>query len=222
RTDGKVLAVMGYKEIKLELGHRPTRTEMYRTLGLDFFKLIRDGCLKYLANQGNLNTEELGWLNSPVEDFLIYLEHTRFDKSYKIPTLLSFVTQENGLKPSVTLTEIAQSFIHFYCDYKTHQVDFCNKCHKDWHLWSVDQFADLALRNPVTYLAESGSQFFRYDADRQVLSLDPCLEEYIKSRLLAEHVLDIMRFRELDYFDRRIPMKMKRWDAAAEAAAGYE
>lgn len=61
-----------------------------------------------LAEAGELATEETRFVGTAAAEFLTELEKTVFDKAYKIPIVLAFVTG-NGVRPSVHLTDIGRS-----------------------------------------------------------------------------------------------------------------
>ncbi|NLY73919.1 MAG: hypothetical protein GX075_01280 [Firmicutes bacterium] len=165
-----------YFEIKTALGARPTRTEMYLRLGKKFDKYLRWGWLSFLRELGELAPEEERFIGTAAEEFLIELEKTVFDKAYKIPTVLSFVTG-NGVRDSVHLTDIGRSMSDFYHESEEHQLDLQDKSNRNWRYWDINEFTALARKNPVKYLAKS--RFFHYDKHCQLLQLDRCLNGYL-------------------------------------------
>ncbi len=186
---------------KAALGHRPTRVEMYQALGEGFKTYIKDGWLVCLANLGDLKSAELEWLDGPVEEFLLELEKTLFQKSYKIPTILAFVT-EQGIRDMIPLSEIGRSFQIFYTrESELRELDFQDKCNQGWEDWDNDDWAKLALHDPVEAL--DGKGFFHYDSVGQVLRLDELLGEFLNEKALVEHVKDVMEYRRLRYLERR-------------------
>lgn len=188
-----------YLAIRATLGRRPTRAELYRKLKRGFSKYLKEGWLRYLAWEDELNSVELTWMDTPVEEFLIELETTQFQKAYKIPTILAFLTPD-GVKPGVRLQDIAQSFMDFYYGNALHQTDFCDKSNRDWRSWDIDKFAGLAVTYPVAELSQG--RFFHYDAERQMFELDASLHPFL-SDTLAGHIRDIMEYRRLRYFAKR-------------------
>lgn len=202
-----------YDEAKKILGRRPTRTEFFRRLRDGSRSYLKHGWLSFLASVGDVTQEEQSWVGRPVEDFLFYLEKTRFEKAYKIPAVLAFL-RDGGMRSGVTLTEIGQSFMDFYREDETRQSDFCNQSNRDWEKWGVNEFADLAWRNPVRFLSR---EFFQFDEATQIFSLDPKLGPFL-SPALAAHVRDIMEFRELRYFWR---VRERDRFFEDEAAAGW-
>lgn len=192
-----------YFEIKTALRARPTRTDMYLRLGKKFDRYLRWGWLSFLRELGELTPEERQFVGTLAEEFLMELEKTAFDKAYKIPTVLAFVTR-NGVRASVHLTDIGRSLIDFYHASEDHQLDLRDKSNRDWRYWGINEFTALARRNPVKYLAKS--RFFHYDKHRQLLQLDRSLNGYLNPTL-AEQIKDIMEYRRLKYFQRRYRIK---------------
>ena len=188
-----------YFEIKIGLGRRPTRAEMYLKLGKKFQRYLRRGWLGFLAEAGELRPEETRFVGMVAEDFLVELEKTKFDKAYKIPTVLAFVTR-NGVRASVHLTDIGRSLSDFYHGSEEHQLDLQDKSNRNWRYWGNDEFVNLARRNPVNYLSKS--RFFHYDDGSQLFQLDQSLNPYLNSTL-AFHIKDIMEYRRLKYFQGR-------------------
>lgn len=189
-----------YLKIKDILGMRPTRTQMYVKLGEGFRKYLQDGWIAFLASVGDLNQQEIAWPGTTAEKFLLELENTTFQKSYKIPVVLAFLN-EQGVWPSVHLLEIAGRMMDFYYSDEILQNDFCDKTNRDWRSWDRYAFARLALENPIYYLANK-EHFFHYDEIRQVFSLDECLYPYLTTTL-AYHIRDVMEFRRLRYIRLR-------------------
>ncbi len=186
-----------YLELKTSLGRRPTRAEMYLKLGKKFDRYLRRGWLAFLAGSGELDPEEMRFVGTAAEKFLMELETTKFDKSYRIPAVLAFVTW-NGVRSSVHLTDIGRNLSDFYYHLEDHQLDLRDKSSRDWRYWGINEFTNLAWKNPVKYLVKS--RFFHYDKHRQLLQLDRSLNEYL-NLTLAAHIKDIMEYRRLKYFE---------------------
>ena len=201
-----------YFEIKTALRARPTRTEMYLRLGKKVDKYLRWGWLSFLRELGELTPEERQFVGTLAEEFLMELEKTAFDKAYKIPTVLAFVTR-NGVRASVHLTDIGRSLSDFYHGSDEHQLDLRDRSNRDWRYWGIDEFTALARKKPVKDLAKS--RFFNYDKQQQLLQLDRSLNGYL-NLTLAEQIRDIMEYRRLKYFQGRYRVEP---GALAEVAA---
>jgi hypothetical protein len=129
------------------------------------------------------------------------IEKTAFTKTYKLPTLRALLTGGGGIKPSMSLREIGEEFIRFYHENPLHQKDLTNKSNRNWRSWGVEQFMELARKNPVHFLTK-GSPFFHYDEINKVFWLDEIVQEYLTPDL-AGHVRDILEYRRVDFFRKR-------------------
>lgn len=182
------------------LGRRPWRFDMYEGSDIPMRYFLQNGWLRFLESVDELTDTERMWLDTPAEEFLRELEKTSMTKSYKMPTIDSFITADGNLSMSVSLDLIGERFRDYYVSSKVHQQDLTDKSNRDWATWSLKEFASLARRNPVRFL--SRSRFFHYDEINQVFSLDESLKPYAGPEL-ALHIKDILRYRGTDYFRKR-------------------
>jgi superfamily II DNA or RNA helicase/HKD family nuclease len=189
-----------FYRLKNEIGRRPMRVDIYEGIDIPIREFLNDGYLNFLKDIGELNEIEESWIGTIVEDFLKEIEKTSMTKSYKIPVLKTFIN--NGIiKSSVTIEEVGKSFMSYYKNNKTHQKDLNNKKHENWKEWGLNKFSKEALRNPIKYL--SRTRFFNYDEINKVFSLNSELANYLSSSILKQHLEDILKYREIDYFRRR-------------------
>jgi hypothetical protein len=101
----------------------------------------------------------------------------------------------------VSLREIGEEFIRFYHENPLHQRDLQDKSNRNWRSWGVEEFAELARKNPVHFLTQ-GSLFFHYDEINKVFWLDESLRPYLTAGL-AGHLRDILEYRRVDFFRKR-------------------
>ncbi len=188
-----------YWRLKQKLDRRPTRVDIYEGSDIPIREFLRDGWLAFLQSVGELDPEEVNWLGTPAEEFLIEIEKTRMTKAYKVPTIMSFV-KEGNLLNRVALEDIGANMLRFYRDYPLHQKDMSDRSSQRWREWDVKEFTRRAKDNPVKYLSQG--RFFHYDEINRVMYLDTAIEPYLSPRL-AVHVKDIMRYRSIDYFRKR-------------------
>ncbi|WP_027340623.1 DEAD/DEAH box helicase family protein [Halonatronum saccharophilum] len=192
-----------YFRLKNSLGRRPLRKDIYEGVDIDIKEYTRGkykGYLRFLDSIGELNENEKIWLDTIVEQFLLELEKTSMSKSYKIPTLLSLLDDDNKLKREVSIGRVGEIYMNFYKEYKVHQKDLNNKRHKNWKDWAKDKFIKEAVRNPIKYLSKR--DYFIYDEINKKFMLVEELEPYL-NKDLAEHFLDILKYRKTYYFRRR-------------------
>ena len=188
-----------YYRLRQELGRRPSRVDMYTGADIPMREFLKNGWLAFLATVNDLNDDEASWLGTEAERFLQFLEKTSMSKSYKLPTIGSFLKNRTIVK-KVSLDEVGERFADFYRNNKLHQKDLRDKSNKDWPQWGLDEFSNLAKRNPVHFL--SRSKFFHYDEINREFYLDSAVEPYL-SPLLAGHVRDILEYKRVNYFHKR-------------------
>ncbi|MCC5910978.1 MAG: hypothetical protein JJT76_11135 [Clostridiaceae bacterium] len=190
-----------YYRLKGELGRRPTRVDIYEGIDINLREYLKKGYLRFLNSIGELNETEEGWLETAAEELLKELEKTSMTKSYKIPTLLAFLSEEE-LKEQITFEEIGRSFMHYYKGYKQHSKDLNNKRHKGWETWGLEKFTKEAVQNPIHFLAKSSKGLFKQDEVNKVFYMKEELHPYLDTTL-KEHFEDILKYRNIDYFRKR-------------------
>lgn len=188
-----------YFRLKRELGRRPGRLDIFEGVDISVREYLKKGYIRFLDDIDELDEVEKSWLDTEAEKFLRVLEKTSMSKSYKIPTLMAFL-DEDELHVAVTIEEVGQSFKDYYAASPVHQKDLHDKSNRDWQSWNLSQFVSLARRNPVHFL--SRTQFFDYDQGSDIFSIDEALSSYI-SPDLARHMQDIVLFKSRDYFRRK-------------------
>lgn len=182
------------------LGRRPWRYDVYEGSDIPMRHYLRNGWLRFLQSVDSLTDEEESWLGSPAEEFLKELEKTSMTKSYKVPTIDSFIAADGSMSLTVPLTQVGERFQNFYVTSKVHQQDLTDKSNRDWSTWTLKQFTSLVKRNPIRFL--SRGEFFHFDEINQVFSLDSSLEPYA-GPTLASHIKDILKYRVTNYFAKR-------------------
>ena len=173
-----------YLRLKEQLGSRPTRVELYQGSDIPMREYLKDGWLQFIASMEDLTELESSWLGTEAEEFLKSLEKTRLTKAYKLPTVSAFL-QGGTIVERVPLERIGQEMMDFYHQHPLHQQDLNNQSNRNWREWKVDQFSQLARKNPVKFLARE--RFFHYDEINRVMYLDENLKPYLSPQL-AEHV----------------------------------
>ncbi|MCS5420625.1 MULTISPECIES: DEAD/DEAH box helicase family protein [Psychrilyobacter] len=159
--------------------------------------------LNFLVDIERADPNELKmWKINIGKDFLSFLEKTAMTKSYKIPTLLSFIEGEQPIG-EVSSTTIGENFSEFYSN-KLHGKDLNNKKHKNWDTWNIKDFEKLAVENPIKFLSKSSSQFFTYDGDKRVFYLNKKLYEMLKdNKEIIKKIKDRLEYRKTSYFKRK-------------------
>ena len=210
-----------YWRLKEDLGRRPMRLDVYEGIDIPFrYYLNNEGWLRFLDSINELTPEEKTWLGTPAEEFLKILDKTAMSKSFKMPTLLAFISLNDALLAtddlinpdfqsekmtigdSVTISQIVMSWRKFYAkpfferDLLTHNIT------RNWRSWDDDRLAKHARDNPVHFLSTSHKQFFHYNENNQKFSLNFALQNYLTSTM-ANHFKDILAWRTVNYFATR-------------------
>jgi len=190
-----------YFRVKGNLGCRPTRLDIYEGIDVNLREYIKDGYLRFLYSINELNEIEEAFLGTIAEELLKELEKTSMTKSYKIPTLLTFI-DNSTLKPKVSFEEVGISFMNYYKEYKQHSKDLNNKRHNNWQAWDLNKFTKEALQNPIMNLVNSPKGLFLKDEINKVFYMNEELYPYLNSTL-KDHFEDILKVRSIDYFRKR-------------------
>jgi superfamily II DNA or RNA helicase len=159
--------------------------------------------LNFLVDIERATPNELKiWKDDTAREFFIFLEKTLMNKSYKIPTLLSFI-EGNQVMEEVSSMTIGEHFSEFYSN-KLHGKDLNNKKHKNWAAWEVKDFEKLAVENPVKFLSKSSGQFFDYDGDKKIFYLNKKVYEMLKgNKEIIEKIKERLEYRKTSYFKRK-------------------
>ncbi len=194
-----------YFRLKESLERRPDRVDIYQGIDIPMREYLKKGYLRFLYEIDELNEIEKKWIDTVGEEFLIEIEKTAMSKSYKIPVLLSFIKGDK-MVTEVSIEEVGKSFMDYYSNDKVHSKDFRDKKHKDWKQWSLERYTKEAVQNPIKFL--SRSKFFAHDEINNTFSITDELSPFIDENFI-KHYLDILKYREIQYFARRFKEEEK-------------
>ena len=193
-----------YFRIKSEIERKPTILDVYThgNYPIKIYLTEFKSWLNFLKYVGDLSDQEKNWLNNSIHDFLVMLEKTKMTKSYKMPILLSFISNDKIVK-SVSIKDLEKNFKSFY-DNKIHLKDLNNKNNKNLTNWSSKKLRSHILGNPINALIKSSSKIFFYDQSNETFEIKKDFFEYIdqNSDLINEIKLRIT-YRIKDYFKRK-------------------
>jgi superfamily II DNA or RNA helicase/HKD family nuclease len=153
RQPRKEILLRDYKNLKFELGRRPTYLEVYLK-GQSESKLYKQefkSFFRFLHWAGELTGNEIE-VYSRFEDLLAEVERTDMNKSYKMVVLLAMLSRgkENWYKPITP--EVVAPFFHQYLSEKEYRkrIDFSDKETK--RLWEYDEVkvSKLIVKMPMT------------------------------------------------------------------------
>lgn len=193
------------RRLHQELGRRPDRSDLLSGSDIPlrgFLGYGEKGWLQLLDELEMLLPEEREWLQGPVPQFLQRLEKTSMAMSFKVPTILAFLT-EAGFRGEVTADHIVQAWRDFYGNPR-HLRDMAKHgSTRDFATWNDSLISRHAWNNPVKFLCKSESTFFGKDETRKVFYLQPVLHPFL-SPALGMHVRDILQIKTLAYFARKL------------------
>ena len=201
--------VMEYENVKSQINERPTRVDLFLKMDENIISsmkksskinLFRD-YLKFLKDNGELDSEEIEFVSTPAHEFLKAIETTSMTKSYKMPILKAFYN-DGDIKLNITDDDVYESMKKFY-SYKSNAVDMLkDKSSKNFASWDKSKYLSLAKRNPIKFLQKTHGEFFK-PKEGYALSLSDDLKDYIKMDSFKNHFRDIIEYRTLDYYKTR-------------------
>lgn len=199
-----------YERIKELVGHRPTRLELftymddeiYQRIINNFSKNIFKHYLKFLEEHNELNYLEIQFCKTIGREFIELIETTSMSKVYKMPVLKAFYNNGDCLM-QVNEKQLLDSWKNFFStgvNWKdlpnvSSYKEYCSIQDKD-HINNI-------FKNPVNFLVQSGKGFFVVNDDKTV-SLKTELEKVSKDTFFAEQFVDVIDYRTMDYYSRRL------------------
>lgn len=198
-----------YERIKAELGHRPSRTELFTYIDETVYLNVKTKAkvnpfknyLAFLNKQNDLTEEEMAWLETPAANFINMIEKTSMSKTYKLPTLLAFI-QKDQLLLTIDDEMLYQSFNEFY-SHGSNAIDLLrDKSTQNFKQWKKAEFVKLARKNPVHFLCQSESEFFTQDSEH--VYLNTSLAPYQQDQLFIKHIYDAIKFRKQEFYRQRL------------------
>lgn len=207
--------INAYKEVKEQLGHRPSRTELFLYMDEDIFMAMKKNAklnilrdyLSFLYDQKELTDEETLLYHSRAREFFSMLENTGMSKSYKMPILKAFYN-DGDMKLSITEDDVFKAMQAFYSHGSNGADMLKDKGTSGYKSWGQKEYVKLAKDNPIKFLKKTESAFF-VEKEGYVLSLTEDMVEYIHSECFKEHVRDIIELRTLTYYKDRFNKQEK-------------
>lgn len=203
-----------YLRVREELGHAPSRCELFSMMDPEKWKLFRldpkvnpfKDYIGYLRKIRDLDTDRSELLGEDALAFIRMVENTSMSRMYKIPLLLSMFTEDRVVFEP-TAEQIAGSFREFYSR-DNNMVDFEGiKTRKDREL-TDDYWVKLAVENPIRFLCKSEPLYFRRKDDG-LISLTDRLRDYSMMKEFIGEVRDALSFRAMDFKQSRYYGKEK-------------
>ena len=201
-----------YFKIKEDLGHIPSRVEMFTYMDDDLYinmkkkskvNIFKD-YTKFLNHNNEVNEKESSLVNTFAHDFIKFIENTSMSKTYKIPVFLAFYN--NGkMKLEIDDEDLYRTFKEFYSK-GSNKVDMLkDKSTAKFETWEKKEFVSLARKNPVHFLCKTNSEFFTMEGDK--ICLNEGLREYLSNDVFIKNVKDAIDFRTKEYYKNRFDSK---------------
>ncbi|TAA73393.1 DEAD/DEAH box helicase family protein [Planococcus salinarum] len=204
RAPRKEAVVMAYKELKRELGRKPTYLEFHLHANTDseIVKQEFKSWLGLLAYADELDeTEQEVWLKH--KDWLIEVERTGMTKSYKMVVLSYMLSKgENNWLDPITPEEAAP-FFHQYLTEKDYRLntDFSDEQGKKLREYNEKAISDLIARMPMTKWSGSAKDGL-VSFEESVFKLNLNLSK-AENQILYSWSQEIAEYRLHGYFERK-------------------
>lgn len=190
--------------IKEQVGHTPTRMELYEEMDEDIYNLaishsnlnLFKHWFSYFAERG----EDIPQFDTYARSFLEYLETTSMSKVYKMPVLLAF-WNGNQLLPKVGKERLLEVWKDFFAK-NMNWKDLGVKTFQEFEGISDKKHLKNIYSNPVKFLVKSSNGLFTLNVNEE-LELDLQLARWLQDPEFIRQYLDILHFRAADYYRRR-------------------
>ena len=202
--------VKEYFRIKENLGHRPSRMDLFTYMDDDIYRFTishpKDNVFKdylgFLRETGEINEAENFLVDGIAKEFLNVLETTNMTKVYKMPVLMAFYN--NGdMRLNVTDEQLLVSWKAFFNQNGNWKDLDKNMSYEKYKSISNKAHLKKILTMPVHFLQESGKGFF-VKRDGFAISLKSELERYIENPAFVEQMKDIIEYMLLKRYDKNV------------------
>lgn len=197
-----------YFRIKDDLGHRPSRVELFTYMDDDVYDMIRkkpkytpfNDYLRFLENIGELNDEEKSFKDSFAGVFINMVETTGMSKTYKMPILLAFYNH-GKLKLKINDEDMYVSMRDFYSK-GSNAIDMLqHKSTLNFKEWDESKYIKLAKDKPIKFLQKTHGDFFYTEGGYFLLNRE--LEAFKSSKIFIENFKDAIDLRTMQYYKNR-------------------
>lgn len=197
--------------VKEELGHVPSRTELFVNMDYDIYDLCRKNrrlnpfknYLSYLSEHDLLSEGQERIFEGKGLEFISFLENTDMSRVYKMPVLRAFI-DSGSFRTNITESEVLESWKKFFLtgknwkDLRTGKIktreDVLNMTDED-HIRKIKEM-------PVRYIRKSGGSLFT-EKKGYLLSVNSELDFLEGDTSFTEEVNDAVTFRAAEYFRNR-------------------
>ncbi|WP_207677534.1 DEAD/DEAH box helicase family protein [Paraclostridium bifermentans] len=187
-----------YFRIKLYVGHRPSRLDIFTYAEDEIYINIKGkndifkDYLVYLQEIGEITDAEKVLKDSFAGEFLNMVATTGMQKFYKIPILSAFYNNGN-VKAKVSDSDLNESFISFYKSGTNKYFIMKDKDIKDEKAIYTDKFINNAKKNPIDAFLKTSSEYFYMEED--MFCLDNRMLEFLDNDIFIKEFKDCIDYR---------------------------
>lgn len=204
----KELIVQEYQRIKEEVGHRPTRIELFTYMEDEIYELCQANAklspfkdyLGFLNECDELSEHEQEIYHSPGKGFIKMIETTSMTKSYKMPLLQAFYN-DGKIKMAVDEDDVYIHFRDFYNNGLNGQDLEKDKGNRDYLSWGKNQYVAKAKAQPIRALLNTASDYF-IEKDGYLLALNQNINPLVANSAFIVHFKDAVDYRTMEYYRR--------------------
>lgn len=203
RQPRKEKLIDSYRELKLDLGRRPSYLELHLLGNAPSGEYRQEfkSYIGFLCWAGELSEQEQSIFNK-YEHWLKEVESTGMSKSYKMVLLLAMLQrgEANWFLP-ITAGEAAPFFHHYLTEKEyRRKIDFADSGTQELIEYNEKKVASLITRMPMTKWSGSSKGLISFED--KVFSLQGIMNTDPPS-LLYEWTMEICLYRLHDYFERK-------------------
>lgn len=203
-----------YYRVKNLLDKSPSRLELFTYMDDDVYQLAMQHSkenpfkryLDYKKELDELSENELAFLQDiNGRDFIHLIETTNMTKVYKMPVLMAFYNH-GDIRMEVTEQHLLASWKEFFSTGTNWKDLDKDMTYEKYMAISDKEHINKILKMPVNYLQLSGDGFF-VKRDGCALALSEKLQDVIDNPVFVDQMRDVIRYRTMDYYQRRYRKK---------------
>lgn len=202
-----------YYRVKNLLDKSPSRLELFTYMDDDVYQLAMQHSkenpfnfyLDYKNNLNELSEEEKEFLQGEGYKFVCLIETTNMTKVYKMPVLMAFYNH-GDIRMEVTEQQLLASWKEFFSTGTNWKDLDKDMTYEKYMAISDKEHINKILKMPVNYLQLSGDGFF-VKRDGCALALSEKLQDVIDNPVFVDQMRDVIRYRTVDYYQRRYRKK---------------
>lgn len=199
-----------YYRVKNLLDKSPSRLELFTYMDDDVYQLAMQHSkenpfkryLDYKRELDELSEDESAFLQDiNGREFIHLIETTNMTKVYKMPVLMAFYNH-GDIRMEVTEQQLLASWKEFFSTGTNWKDLDKDMTYEKYMAISDKEHINKILKMPVNYLQLSGDGFF-VKRDGCALALSEKLKDVIDNPVFVDQMGDVIRYRTMDYYQRR-------------------